>query len=117
MHDLAIALQIFVASSIFYVWVVRYANITEEFKEYRLPDWLRDLVGVLKITFAVMLLAGIARERFAILGAVGIVVLMIGAVITHLRVKNPVFKMLPAFTLLILSAVIAFVNYRLLATK
>jgi hypothetical protein len=32
----------------------------------------------------------------------------------HLRVKNPLFKMLPCLTLLGLSTVIAWINYRLL---
>ena len=38
-----ILLQSFLAASIFFVWIVRYANIVEEFKQFRLPDWLRDL--------------------------------------------------------------------------
>ena len=33
MHNLAIALQGLVAASIFFVWVVRYANIVDEFKQ------------------------------------------------------------------------------------
>ena len=114
MHALAIGLQAFVAASIFFVWGVRYANIVEEFKHYRLPDWLRDFVGILKITFAILLLAGIDRPRAAMLGGVGIAVLMAGAFVTHLRVKNSAFKMVPCLTLLILSLALAYLNYRLL---
>lgn len=114
MHPLAILLQAFVASSIFFVWVVRYSNIVLEFQNYRLPDWLRDLVGILKITFAVLLLIGIDRPRAAALGAIGIAVLMAGAFVTHRRVKNPPLKMLPSLTLLVLSLVIAALNYRIL---
>ena len=102
------------ASSIFFVWVVRYDNIVHEFKQYQLPDWLRDLVGILKMTFALMLLIGIERNEFAVIGGIGIALLMGAAFITHLRVRNPVFKMLPSLTLLVLSAIIAFINYRLL---
>lgn len=114
MKDLTICLQTLVASSIFFVWVVRYDNIVQEFKSYRLPDWLRDLVGILKLTFALLLLIGIEHYEFAVLGGMGIAVLMGGAVATHVRVKNPLFKMLPSSTLLILSLVIAYINYRLL---
>ena len=114
MHALAIGLQAFVAASIFFVWGVRYANIVEEFKQYRLPDWLRDFVGILKITFAILLLVGIDRPRAAMLGGVGIAVLMAGAFVTHLRVKNPALKMVPCLTLLILSLVLAYLNYQLL---
>jgi uncharacterized membrane protein YphA (DoxX/SURF4 family) len=115
MYELTIALQALVAAAIFFVWVVRYANIVQEFKQYALPDWLRDLVGILKLTCSLLLLIGIERPLFAVVGGGGIAVLMGAAIVTHLRVKNPVFKMLPSLTLLILSTVIALINYRLLA--
>ena len=115
MHSLTISLQAFVAASVFFVWVVRYANIVQEFKQYGLPDWLRDLVGILKMTFALMLLIGIDRGLFAVVGGIGIAILMGAAAVTHLRVKNPVLKMLPSLTLLVFSTAIAWINYRLLA--
>jgi len=115
MHALTISLQALVAASVFFVWVVRYANIVQEFKQYGLPDWLRDLVGILKMTFSLMLLIGIERSPFAVAGGIGIAALMGAAFVTHLRVKNPVFKMLPSLTLLVSSVVIAWINYRLLA--
>ena len=114
MHNLSVCLQALVASAIFFVWVVRYANIIQEFKQYGLPDWLRDLVGVLKMTFALLLLIGVERPQFAVVGGVGIALLMLAAFITHLRVKNPVVKMLPCLSLLVLAALIAWINYRLL---
>ena len=114
MHGLTISLQALVAASIFFVWVVRYDNVIEEFKVYGLPAWLRDMVGILKLTFSVMLLIGIDRELFAVAGGLGIAVLMACAFFTHLRLKNPLFKMLPSLTLLLLSIVIAFINYGLL---
>lgn len=113
-QQFTIGLQALVASSVFFVWGVRYANIVQEFQQYGLPDWLRDLVGILKMTFAVMLLIGIERRPFAVVGGVGIVILMGAAVVTHLRVRNPVPKMLPALTLLFLSGVIAWINYQAL---
>ena len=112
MHGFAIGLQAFVAASVLFVWVVRYANIVEEFKHYRFPDWLRDFVGIAKITCAILLLVGIDRPRAAIVGGLGIAVLMAGAFWAHLRVKNPALKMLPCLTLLGLALVIVFLNYR-----
>ncbi len=108
-------MQALVAASVFFVWVVRYANIVREFNHLGLPDWLRDLVGILKLTFALMLLIGIERRQFAVLGGLGIALLMGAAFTTHLRIKNPPFKMLPSLVLLICSAVIAWFNYRLLS--
>ena len=114
MHNVAISLQALVAASIFFVWVVRYANIVEEFKHYGLPDWLRDLVGVLKMTFSLLLLIGIERGHFAVVGGIGIAVLMVAAFVTHLRVKSPVPKVLPCLALLICATAIAWINLRLL---
>ena len=111
---MTIVLQALVAASIFFVWVVRYDNIIQEFKQYGLPDWLRDLVGILKLTFALLLLLGIQRASLAVIGSLGIAGLMGCAFVMHLRVKNPVFKMLPSLTLLLLSLIIAVINYRLL---
>ena len=114
MHNFTISLQTLVAASVFFVWVVRYENIVQEFKQYGLPGWLRDLVGILKMTFALMLLIGMQRGLFAVVGGIGIAILMGAAFVTHLRIKNPVFKMLPSLALLVLSLVIALINYRLL---
>ncbi len=114
MQNLTIGLQALVVASVFFVWTVRYQNIVEEFKHYGLPDWLRDLVGILKITLALLLLIGIERQPFAVAGGLGIAALMGCAVATHLRVKNPVSKMLPALTLLVIALIIAGINYQLL---
>jgi len=104
------AIKAFVAASIFFVWVVRYREIIEEFKFYELPSWLRDLVGILKLSFGFMLFS---NDIYAvILGASGIIFLMAAAVYTHVRVKNPFHKMLPAFGLIALNLIIIFYTYK-----
>ncbi len=113
MREFTICLQALVAASIFFVWVVRYNNIVEEFKGYRLPESLRDIVGIFKLTFALLLLIGIVRPLFAVIGGAGIAILMTAAVVTHLRVKSKLGKMLPALALLACSASIAWLNYQL----
>lgn len=111
MRNLTTCLQALVAAAVFFVWVVRYANIVEEFKQFGLPEWLRDLVGILKLTFALMLLIGIDRAPIAVVGGIGISILMAAAFVMHLRIGNPAFKMLPSLSLLVCSAAIAWVNY------
>lgn len=96
MHSLTISLQALVATSIFFVWVVRYGNVVEEFKHYGLPNWLRDLVGILKLTFALMLLIGIERQPLAVAGGVGIALLMGCAFFTHMRERIRCSKCCPA---------------------
>lgn len=92
-------LRVLVATSIFFVWVVRYENILAEFKEYNLPDWLRDLVGILKMSFAVGLLVG--NTDFQKASACGIAILMICAQATHLKAKTSPVRRLPSAGLLI----------------
>ncbi|MEM7385458.1 MAG: DoxX family protein, partial [Verrucomicrobiota bacterium] len=114
MENISIGLQTLVTASIFFVWVVRYDNIVSEFKEYGLPDWLRDLVGILKLTFSVMLLIGIQRHVFAVVGGIGIAVLMAAAFVTHARSKTSHSKRMPCVALLVISIFIAWANFQLL---
>ena len=114
MHNVTISLQALVAASIFFVWVVRYDNIIQEFKQFRLPDWLRDFVGILKLTLSLLLLIGIERKEFAVAGGAGIAALMACAFVVHLRVRNALLKMIPCLSLLVISLVIASINFRLL---
>ena len=98
------ALKIIAAVSVFFVWVVRYENIKKEFQSYNLPKMFRDLVGILKISFTVML--QYENNNLIIIGSLGIVVLMLGAVATHVRMKNPARDMLPAITMLSIGLII-----------
>ena len=91
-------LTMFVFGSILFVWVVRYENIKDEFKHFKLPEWLRDLVGIFKISFSIMLLNG--EKEVVWLGALGIGLLMVAALVTHFRLKSSYSKMLPSFSLL-----------------
>lgn len=96
--------KIFVPVAIFFVWVVRYDNIVKEFKQYSLPDWTRDFVGILKLSFALMIAT--SDGYLLKVGTGGIAALMLAALFMHIKIKNPPQKMLPALTLMILSLVI-----------
>jgi hypothetical protein len=52
LQDLAITLQALVATAVFFVWVVRYPNIVLEFQQWKLPNWIRDSVGIVKLTLS-----------------------------------------------------------------
>jgi hypothetical protein len=108
MDTMLLAIKILVAASIFFVWVVRYNNIVKEFEEYGLPSWLRDLTGILKLTFAAMLLLGQHDHYVTLLGALGIVALMACAQIVHVKAGTSIARRLPSFLLLTLSGIIAY---------
>lgn len=101
--------KIIVFSSVLFVWVIRYNNIKEEFRSYNYPEWLRDLVGIIKICSVIMIMG--ENTLLVTIGSVGILVLMLGAMVTHLRVKNPFHKMLPSIVLFILSSIIFFGSF------
>ena len=104
LESLILALKIIIASSVFFVWVVRYENIINEFNQYQLPDWLRDTVGILKISFTAMLF--FQDINLILLGSIGIVLLMLAALGTHIKIKNPIEKMFPAMIVLIITITI-----------
>jgi|TARA_B100001540_G_scaffold229746_1_gene203916 putative oxidoreductase len=100
------ALKIIATVSIFFIWFVRYDNIKKEFKEYKFPRWFRDVVGVLKISFCVMLHS--SDNEIVLIGSSGILILMSGAVITHIRMRNTFRKYIASVTMFLISAIILF---------
>ena len=106
-------LCILVFGSIIFVWGVRYSNIKDEFKHFNLPKWLRDLVGIFKFAFAIMLLND--NLQIVLFGAIGIAVLMIAALLTHLRLKSAFPRMLPSCSLLCACLIISYLCTELLA--
>lgn len=98
------ALKLILMAAVLFVWFVRYDNIVKEFLEYNYPAWLRDLVGIMKVSSVFMLQS--SDVNIVKLGSLGLIVLMAAAVTTHLRVKNPVGKILPSLTLLTFSIII-----------
>lgn len=104
-------MKILVVTSIYFVWVVRYDNIVKEFKEYNLPDWLRDLTGILKMTFAFMLLFSSEDNTLEIVGSAGIAGLMLCAQMTHLKSGTPFFRRIPSLLLLVMTLIIFYSGY------
>lgn len=101
-------LKVIVFSSVLFVWVVRYQNIIEEFKKFGYPTWIRDFVGILKISFAILILS---KEQFLVqVGSVGLIFLMVVALITHLKIRNKISLMVPSFALLCSSILILLFN-------
>jgi hypothetical protein len=110
-NTILLAMKILVATSIYFVWVVRYENIVKEFKEFDLPEWLRDVTGILKMSFAFMLLFGTPDNGLDSIGSLGIAGLMICAQATHFRTGTSAFRRLPSLVLLSMSLIIFYLSY------
>ncbi len=64
-------------------------------------------VGTVKVSLALMMLAGHAVPKLTRPASTGLAVLMLGAVGMHVKVKDPVKRAMPAITVLTLSTVSA----------
>ena len=113
MYDIYIYFHVVIAAALINVWLFRFKKKTlyrggdantmyEEFLVYGLPKWFMYCIGFLKISTSCLLVIGIWKKDinmycYVILGA-----LMLGAIIMHLKVKDPINKSLPAAAILIL---------------
>ncbi len=114
MSIIATLFQIVIALGIFNVWLLRSSRTTpyrgkdapslkSEFAAYGLPEWMYYTVGVLKLSAAVALLLGILIPWLVTPGAALMAVLMLGAVVMHLQVSDPISKFVPASVMLLMS--------------
>jgi len=110
MQTISIYTQLIIAISVAYVWIFRYDNIVKEFKQYGIPDLLRNIVGAAKIALSTLLIAGIWYPALVPLPALLMAGLMVCALAAHLKVRNPWQKFVPSALLLILSLFVAGVN-------
>ena len=121
MNYLIIALQLVVTLGILNVWLLRAnratayrggnaKNMREEFATYGLPYWFMCVIGVLKVALAVTLLAAIWYSSLAQPAAIGMGLLMLGAFIMHLKVKDPISKALPSIAVLAMCVAIALLS-------
>ncbi len=117
MSLVAAASQIIIALGIFNVWLIRRgrstpyrpdgaANLAEEFRRYGLPDWARVAIGTTKVALAILLLIGLVVTPVTLPAAALMSVLMAGAIVAHLKVRDPLTKAAPAAIMLLLSLVV-----------
>jgi hypothetical protein len=109
------SIQIVIAIGLLNVWLLRNKKSTDyrggnaltlkqEFEIYGLPFWFYYLIGFLKISSALLLIAGIWKPILVIPVASLVSILMLGALAMHIKVKDPIKKSLPALCILLLNA-------------
>ncbi len=118
------ALQIIIAIGLINVWLVRFhkptkyrgggaGNMVDEFAVYGLPKWFMYLVGAGKIIIAVLMIIGFWVPMVIYPASLLLAVLMVGAILMHIKVKDSFIKAVPA----ILVFLMAFVNILLIGFK
>lgn len=114
-----ITLQIIVSISMLNVWLIQgnkptrwrggnAKTLAEEFIVYGLPKWIFFVVGFLKVGLSVFLVIGIWFPDLLKIGSIGLAILLLGSIIMHLKIKDPIVKSYPALLFLALCLVIAF---------
>ena len=112
------ALQVIAALGLLNVWLIRAGketpyrggdakSIREEFEVYGLPPATMYVVGGLKILIAVAFLAGIWVPALVLPAASVLIVLMIGAFVMHVKVKDPFSRAVPSLLMLAMAVAIA----------
>ena len=126
MVTLVFVLKITLFLVIVNVWVCRFkkstpyrggqaTTMTEEFTSYNLPAFMLYLVGALKMLAASALLLSlfIVNELTPLLVEYSLYtmcLLMVGAILMHIKISDPLIKSLPAFLMLVISLAILFLS-------
>lgn len=125
--NIIIAIKIITALSIFNVWMLRYNKMTEyrggdakslkeEFETYGLKSWFMYIIGTIKIVVSILFIISCFSgyinipDSAVFYGAAIMSLIMIGAILMHLKVNDPFKKSIPAVTMLTLYSII-FLNY------
>lgn len=117
----SIILKVIVGLSILNVWLLQFNKATkwrggsaktilEEFEVYGLSKQFCYVVGFLKVSLAVILLASIQFGNLTLIGSLGLAVLLLGSVIMHIKVSDELLKSFPAFLFLMMNIAIALIS-------
>ncbi len=119
METVVQVIQVLIALGIVNVWIVRFGkptpfrcgnakNMKEEFAAYGLPAWFMYVIGFLKLICALGLLVGLWYPSYTRPAAVGLSILMAGAVSMHYKARDPMEKWIPSIIMLLLSLFVAY---------
>ena len=118
---MSLILKIIIALGLLNVWVLRFDKITpyrggdaknmiEEFKNYGLPSTFMYGVGLFKVLLALFLLVSVfmadALDKYVSVGLVFLSFVMVGSILMHLRIKDPLKKSMPAILMIIMSVIV-----------
>jgi hypothetical protein len=113
-----IILKLIVGLSILNVWLVQpnkatkwrggnAKTIVEEFEVYGLSKTFCYVIGFLKVSLSLLLLASIWFESLTGYASSGLALLLLGSIIMHIKIKDPMYKSVPATLFLLMNIAIA----------
>ena len=83
------------------------SNLFEEFEVYGLSDYFL-IIGIIKVSLAVLLLVGIFYKKLTLFSAGGIAIMMLAAAYFHFSVGDELIKALPSSAMLLSCIIIIY---------
>ena len=83
------------------------SNLMEEFEVYGLGDFFM-IIGIIKVSLAVLLLLSIYFNKLKLISSLGIAFMMLVAVYMHFSVGDELIKSMPASVMLVSCLIIAY---------
>lgn len=110
MTIVAIVLQCLLIFAFFFSGVSKITGAkmqVETFDHLGLPQWFRVATGWIALLGVAGLIFGFWNEAVLALAALWLASIMLGAVVFHIRSKDPIGKMIPAAMLMLLALLLA----------
>ncbi|KGR84331.1 DoxX family protein [Lysinibacillus odysseyi] len=104
MEQVTLVIQILVSAVFVYVGFGKISGnraFRRAFIKWRLPYWLLVLTGFLEMIAGLLLLMGLLIQGLALYGLLLLFCICIGAIFTHVRVKDDMQEMLPIIVLFV----------------
>ena len=83
------------------------SNLYEEFEVYGLSDYFL-IIGIIKVSLAVLLLVGVFYKKLTLFSASGIAIMMLAAAYFHFSVGDELIKSLPSSAMLLSCIIIIY---------
>lgn len=109
MHILAVILQSWLLFSMAFFGGSKLAGAghqVELFDSIKLPQWFRVITGIVQIAACAGLIIGYWYGEIAAWTAIFVGIMMLVAILSHLRVKHPFGKVFPAILNLVIAAAV-----------
>lgn len=84
----------------------------EGFKKYGYPQWFRIVTGIVEVIGAAAVITGIWYPVIATLAGLWLGITMLGAFVTHIRIKDPARMMGTSVVLLLLAVAVSALNWK-----
>lgn len=110
---LSIVLQVILALGFIYFGYLKFTSedMVKGFEHFGYTDSFRIFTGIVEIVGALLLIIGIWIKPVAFIGALLLAITMIGAILTHIKIKDEFKNMIMPIILFILNVIVVSLNW------